>query len=314
MARKKKATKSKKKPARMPRRRCGAMAMHYHLLEMSSGFRKKQVSLEQRTARMMDLTMAELMPSKARVIQVVVHVLFNNDAQNISDRQIDSQLTALNRDFRLTNPDRSKIPGPFKCRAADSMIEFKLATKDPSGARTNGITRTRTSKRSFAADDSMKSARGGGISPWPTDRYLNIWVCVLTGGILGYAQFPGGPPSTDGVVILTTAFGTNGTARAPFNRGRTTTHEVGHFLNLRHIWGDREDCTGNDFVNDTPGAMMPNFGKPTFPNVSCGNGPDGDMFMNYMDYVDDDSMHMFSAGQVARMQATLTMSRSRLGA
>lgn len=287
--------------------------MHHHLLEMHSGFRKRQVRLEQRTARMMDLTMDELMPSRPRVIPVVVHVLFNHDRDNISDRQITSQLTVLNRDFRLTNVDRSKIPAPFKCQAADAMIEFKLATRDPLNRRTDGITRTRSSKRSFAADDSMKSSRRGGVTPWPTNRYLNIWVCSLTGGLLGYAQFPGGPASTDGVVILNSAFGTTGTARAPFNLGRTTTHEIGHFLNLRHIWGDREDCTGNDFVNDTPGAMMPNFGQPTFPNVSCGNGPYGDMFMNYMDYVDDNAMHMFSTGQVARMQATLTMARSSLG-
>ena len=136
---------------RTPRRRCGAMGMHHHLLEMNSGFRKRQVTLEQRTARMMDLTMDELMPSKPRVIPVVVHVLFNTRSQNISDRQITSQMTVLNRDFRLTNPDRSKIPAPFKCRAADAMIEFKLATRDPRGRRTNGITRTQTSKRSFAA-------------------------------------------------------------------------------------------------------------------------------------------------------------------
>jgi Pregnancy-associated plasma protein-A len=315
--------KSEKKPAsakanrrmtgRAPRRRCGAMSMHHHLLEMDSGFRRRQVILEQRTARMMDLSMDELMPAEPRRIPVVVHVIANSESDDISDRQIESQMAVLNRDFRLRNPDRSRIPAPFKCLAVDSMIEFELATLDPAGNETSGITRTRSSRRSFAADDSMKTARGGGIAPWPTDRYLNIWVCTLTGGLLGYAQFPGGPSATDGVVILNTAFGTTGTAREPFDMGRTTTHEIGHFFNLRHIWGDREDCRGDDFVDDTPGAMMPNYGKPAFPSISCGNGPSGDMFMNYMDYVDDDSMHMFSMGQVARMHATLTMARSGLG-
>jgi hypothetical protein len=113
-------------------------------------------------------------------------------------------------------------------------------------------------------------------------------------------------------VILNTAFGTRGTAAAPFNKGRTTTHEVGHFLNLRHIWGDRNDCTGNDFVADTPGAQQANTGKPAFPHITCNNGPNGDMFMNYMDYVDDEAMVMFTVGQVARMNATLAGPRKKL--
>ncbi len=107
------------------------------------------------------------------------------------------------------------------------------------------------------------------------------------------------------MVINYKAFGTSGTAVATFNLGRTATHEIGHWLNLRHIWGDTEDCSGTDFVNDTPNAVGPNFGKPQFPHISCSNGPNGDMFMNYMDYVDDDSMFMFTTQQVARMRATL---------
>jgi hypothetical protein len=150
------------------------------------------------------------------------------------------------------------------------------------------------------------------VDPWPTDRYLNLWVCNLGSNLLGYAQFPGGPAATDGVVILYAAFGTQGTATAPFNKGRTATHEVGHYLNLRHIWGDRNDCTGNDFVTDTPPAGAANFGKPKFPHITCNNGPDGDMFMNYMDYVDDAAMVMFTTGQVARMNATLAGPRKKL--
>ena len=130
--------------------------------------------------------------------------------------------------------------------------------------------------------------------------------------LLGYAQFPGGPKATDGVVILHSGFGTNGTAAAPYNLGRTTTHEVGHYLNLRHIWGDTEDCSGGDMVDDTPNAETPNYNKPAFPHISCTNGPHGDMFMNYMDYVDDDAMFMFTTGQVSRMQATLDGPRASL--
>jgi hypothetical protein len=138
-------------------------------------------------------------------------------------------------------------------------------------------------------------------------------VCSLGNGLLGYAQFPGGPAATDGVVILNTAFGTIGTATAPFDLGRTATHEVGHWLNLNHIWGDTNDCSGTDRVEDTPNALLPNFGKPAFPHVTCNNGPIGDMFVNYMDYVDDDTMTMFTPGQVARMHATLSGHRSTAG-
>src|SRR2546421_732260 len=165
----------------------------------------------------------------------------------------------------------------------------------------------------FTARSFLFGAAVGAIEPASPDKFLNIWVCTLAGGILGYAQFPGGALQTDGVVILNTAFGTTGTAAAPFNLGRTATHEVGHWLNLYHIWGDTADCSGSDFVSDTPNAQHPNFGKPNFPHTSCNNGPNGDMFMNYMDYVDDDTMVMFTAQQVVRMSATLDGPRSSIG-
>jgi hypothetical protein len=195
----------------------------------------------------------------------------------------------------------------------DARIQFSLATQDPAGNPTNGITRTASTSTSFGTDDRVKSAATGGADAWPSDRYLNIWACNLGGGLLGYAQFPGGPASTDGIVILNTAFGTVGTATAPFHLGRTATHEIGHWLNLIHIWGDRLDCKGSDDVPDTPTAQSPNYGEPTFPHVSCNNGPNGDMFMNYMDYVDDAAMFMFTAGQVARMAATLDGPRNAIG-
>jgi hypothetical protein len=113
---------------------------------------------------------------------------------------------------------------------------------------------------------------------------------------------------------LDTAFGTTGTAAAPFNLGRTATHEVGHWLNLRHIWADTEDCNGSDLVADTPNSEGPNYGKPRFPHVTCNNGPNGDMFVNYMDYVDDDTMVMFTAQQVVRMRTALESARADLGA
>ncbi len=185
------------------------------------------------------------------------------------------------------------------------------------GNHTTGITYTETVADAFSdRGDKVKFKAKGGANAWNTKKYLNIWVCTLetgpTGQLLGYAQFPGGPSKTDGVVILNSAFGTTGSAKAPFNLGRTTTHEVGHFLNLRHIWGDDEDCLGKDFVDDTPNCETANTGKPTFPHISCNNGPNGDMFMNYMDYTDDDSLFMFTPAQVARMMATLEGPRKSL--
>jgi hypothetical protein len=222
----------------------------------------------------------------------------------------------LNQDFRAINADISDVPSVWKSRIGDSRIEFELATVDPSGNATTGITRTKTAVTAFGhAGDPVKSEATGGADPWPADQYLNMWVCQLGGGLLGYATFPGAPAEIDGVVILHSGFGTTGTAKAPFDRGRTATHEIGHWLNLFHIWGDDgSGCYGSDEVDDTPNAAGPNFGRPSFPHVTCSNGPDGDMFVNYMDYTDDAGMFMFTAGQVIRAQATLDGPRASIGA
>jgi hypothetical protein len=290
-------------------RTCGAVEVYHRQLEIVPGFRERQVNLELFTARTLFFggAMHRVAPIK---IPVVVHVVYNTAAENISDAQVQSQIVVLNQDYRAVNPDHTSTPTVWTGLVADANIEFELTSVDPAGNATTGITRTTTASTSFSTDDSVKSAATGGADPWPSDKYLNIWVCSLGNGLLGYAQFPGGPVATDGVVILNTAFGTTGTAAAPFNLGRTTTHEVGHWLNLIHIWGDTNDCSGSDQVADTPTQQLPNFGKPTFPHVSCQNGPNGDMFMNYMDYVDDDTMVMFTQGQVQRMAATLAGPRA----
>jgi hypothetical protein len=289
---------------------CGAMQVHQWLLEYDPGFRQRQHDLEHAVGER--ARVARALRTEPYRIDVVVHVVYNTEAENISDEQVGSQIAVLNHDYRAANPDRKKTPGPWKGFVSDCMVEFQLATKNPRGKPTTGITRTRVSATSFADDDAVKSSKTGGVTAWPTDRYLNIWVCSLGGGLLGYAQFPGGPKATDGVVILNTAFGVGGTTKPPYNKGRTVTHEVGHFLNLRHIWGDTEDCSGGDLVSDTPNAGLPNYGKPKFPHISCTNGPYGDMFMNYMDYVDDASMFMFTLGQVQRMHVTLDGPRKKL--
>jgi hypothetical protein len=283
------------------RRACGTMAAHMMLLEKHPEFRARQFQLEQDFARrrMERVSVGKL---KTVMVGVVVNVVYQTDAQNVSLAQIKSQIAVLNRDYAAKNPDRSKAPDPWKGLITDSRLRFKLVK----------VRRVHTETPSFTTDDGVKQAATGGVAPLSPQKYLNLWVCALSGGLLGYAQFPGGPAATDGVVIHYRAFGTTGSAQAPFNLGRTATHEVGHYFNLRHIWGDTEDCSGSDFVPDTPNCAGPNYGTPTFPTITCHNGPNGDMFMNYMDYVDDVAMFMFTAQQVLRMRVTLEGPRSGL--
>jgi hypothetical protein len=311
---KKRATKLEKVTA-PSRRSCACIQAHFGLLDRFPEFRANQARIEHFTNYCRQAGDAALR-LEVITIPVVVHVVYRTESENISDAQIKSQIAVLNKDFRAQNADISKVPAPFKPLVGDARVTFALAKKDPDRCATSGITRTKTEQGGFSPlDDGVKSSATGGIEPWDTKKYLNIWVCTITGGILGYAQFPGGPPETDGVVTLNTAFGTNGGATAPFNRGRTTTHEIGHYLNLSHIWGENRipTCRDTDFLDDTPDQFDKHFGKPTFPQISCNNGPHGDMFMNYMDYVDDAAMFIFTKGQVVRMQAALAGPRSELG-
>ena len=245
-------------------------------------------------------------------IPVVVHVVYNNNNENISDQQIQSQIDILNEDFRRLNADAVNTPSAFLSVSADCQIEFCLATTDPNGNSTTGITRTSTSQTSFSTNDGVKYSSSGGVNAWNTSDYLNMWVCDLSGGLLGYAQFPGGTVSSDGVVCDYAYFGNIGTATSPYDLGRTATHEVGHWLNLRHIWGD-SNC-GNDFCNDTPEHSASNYGCPSYPSTSnCnGNGTSGDMFMNYMDYTNDACMNIFTQDQKTRMIACINNNRSGL--
>ena len=235
-------------------------------------------------------------------IPVVVHVVYANSTQNISAAQIQTQMDVLTEDFRRLNSDADNT-WP---QAADSEIEFCLATVDPNGNATNGITQTSSSAGPFTDDDKVKFTAQGGHDVWDAANYLNIWVCDID-GFLGYAQFPGGPAATDGVVCDYQYFGTNGTATAPFNLGRTATHEVGHYLNLYHIWGDG-GCGQDDLVADTPLSDAANYGCAT-GHTSCGTI---DMVQNYMDYSDDACMNLYTTGQKSRMRALFDTGGSRV--
>lgn len=232
-------------------------------------------------------------------IPVVVHVLYSNNSENISDAQIASQIAVLNEDFTLQNSDASSVPALFADRVANSEITFTL----------DQTIRKASSTATWGTNDAMKSSANGGSNVVTPSTHLNIWVCNIGGGILGYAQFPGGASATDGVVISPQYFGTTGSAQAPFDGGRTATHEVGHWLNLRHIWGDGR-CKRDDFVADTPSSDQPNYGCPSFPTTHCRTT---DMTMNYMDYVNDDCMYMFSNGQKERMRALFEAGGVRSG-
>ncbi|MEP6927136.1 MAG: T9SS type A sorting domain-containing protein [Ginsengibacter sp.] len=244
------------------------------------------------------------------VIPVVVHVLYNNSTQNISDQQVLSQLTVLNNDYRRLNADAVNTPEAFKNLAADTRIVFCLAKVDPNGRYTPGIIHKYTKEELFLSDDEMKFSSSGGDDAWDSKKYLNIWVCSLFGRTLGYAVLPGGAANRDGVVIQYDVFGTTGTVTSPFNKGRTTTHEIGHWLGLRHLWGDA--LCGDDGISDTPPQQGNNSNCPSFPHTSsCSNNSYGDMFMNYMDFTDDACMNMFSQGQKNEMRSMFALGGPR---
>ena len=231
-------------------------------------------------------------------IPVVFNVLYRTAAQNVSLAQLQSQIDVLNEDFAATNADHNQTSTYNTVKAGDIGVRFVL----------DQVKRRSTTKTSWSTNNAMKKSAQG-IAPTSPTTKLNIWVCNMGGGILGYAQFPGGASATDGVVLDDNATGRTGTAAAPFNKGRTATHEVGHWMNLRHIWGDA--TCGNDQVGDTPLHNTANYGCPASGHKSTCTGTPVEMTMNYMDYSDDACMYMFSVGQRSRMLAIFASGGAR---
>lgn len=302
--------------------KCATMNILEKRMQQDPSLRQRMEEFEIQTQKWISINHDYKRTAQIITIPVVVHVIWNDPIQNVSDEQIQSQLDVLNQDFRFLNADTLNNTHPFRDRAVDAQIEFCLATRDPNGELTTGITRTQTSVVGWNPNDAdnIKSSANGGKDNWDPTQYLNMYIVKLDSSTLGFATFPeelATSPNLDGVVIRYEAFGTKGTAGAgefeSNTGGRTGTHEVGHWLNLRHIWGD--DKCGDDFVSDTEQAEEANYGCPTFPykpSNSCGTGSNGEMFMNYMDYVDDKCMNMFTIGQSQRMTAALTGPRAGL--
>ncbi len=271
-------------------KRCGTMQVLEKHMAQRPKLKSRMEAIEKQCKAFIELRKSEKIADLDTItIPTVVHVIYSKNEENICNEQILSQIKVLNQDFTKTNTDISQIPDEFSSLTADISVRFKLDT----------IIRVASTRTEWGTNDLMKFSSNGGSNVIDPSRNLNIWVCNIGGGVLGYAQFPGDDPSTDGIVVSPEFFGTEGSVSAPFDHGRTTTHEVGHWLNLRHIWGDG-NCSQDDFVEDTPVSDRPNYGCPAYPRVSCNSN---DMTMNYMDYVDDNCMYMFTQGQKDRMRA-----------
>jgi len=311
--------------------RCGTVA-YENLLQSLNPTRKNTEQFENWMKK--KAAEARLLKSSGRTsagpytIPIVVHIIHNGEAVgtglNISNAQITAQIAVLNEDFQRLNADAANTLPQFLNAAGSMNIQFVLAKQDPDGVATSGIVRVKGTKTSWAIGDNYELK---GLSYWPAEKYLNLWVVNLSGTLLGYAQFPptDGLPLqgldtntsdrlTDGVVIDYTSFGSieKGSfpvLAAPYNEGRTTTHEVGHFLGLRHIWGDDSNCnTTTDYVDDTPKQNSNTGSCPTTSQTSCGVES---MFQNYMDYTFDACMNLFSKKQIERMEVVLDNSLRR---
>jgi hypothetical protein len=291
-------------------RRCAANEVLEEQLAADPRLRKRMEDIEAYTQKVMKNPEAYRLRGDTIEIPVVVHVVYHTTAQNISNAQVQSQIDVLNEDFQNLNADRFNLPANSFENVRSTGLNVKFVLDQLPIHKYTKVT-------SWSTNDAVKNSKRGGDDAIDAAHNLNLWACNLGQGLLGYAQFPGGSLSTDGVVILYSAFGSRskypgGTYTSTYDLGRTATHEVGHWMNLRHIWGDDNGaCSGSDLVADTPNQGGENYGAPTYPHISCSNGPTGDMFMNYMDYTDDASMYMFSSNQKNRMLAVFSASGAR---
>lgn len=287
---------------------CGSDIVRQKLLSEDPSAMQRMLQLENKTADFIEQKkLGRVLADGSVEIPVIFNVLYTNSTNNVSDARINSQIDVLNKAFASTHADVSNIPSEFQpVNAGDTKIKFRLIQ----------VNRKSTTKSSWAPDDKMKRSTSGGVNATDPSKYLNIWVVdympYQTGYVLGYATFPESAGLwNDGVVMMDEYVGAGGPV-STHNKGRVTVHEVGHYLNLRHIWGDA-NC-GNDLVDDTPQQITNHRGVPSYPRYeTCGGVSRSVMFMNYMDYSDETTLFMFTKKQNDRMQATVSASGPRAG-
>ena len=295
-------------PSEVANRTCASADILAAQLLSDPSLALRRNELEKFTTAAINNGLAQNFAATSITIPVVVNVLYNTPEENISEQQIQSQIDVLNEDFNRANPDIIAVPSLYKKLTGDVGIRFVLSS----------VVRKQFNKKVWAPTDGMKRASGGGIEATDPEHKLNMWACNLGQNLLGYAYYPGTvSPSIDGVVILYSAFGSRekypaGAYISNYDLGRTATHEVGHWMNLVHIWGDDGgSCAGSDLVDDTPNQADENYRCPQFPAISCSNS--GDMSMNYMDYTYDKCMYMFSKGQSERAKVLFLAGGPRAG-
>jgi hypothetical protein len=271
-------------------RECNTFQYQQQQIQSNSKLASSVSALEKFTQQKVNEKKLQRIENSVITIPVVVHILYHFPDEKIGDDKVFSQLDLLNKCFRKLNSDTINIPSAFKSLAADCEVEFRLATSDPDRNYTNGIIKKYTPVTKWTSDDAVKFTSEMGDDAWDPRSYLNIWVCNLK-QFAGYSSLVNGPEKVDGIVIGFNAFG---------GLNKTIVHELGHWLNLKHIWGD--DYCGDDLVNDTPRQASFTPGCPASTRVTCGNGPDGDMFNNYMDFTNDACVNMFTNGQKTRMK------------
>lgn len=290
------------------KRVCPSDLMREEILSKDPAARARVNSIEEYTEKHInEIKVGKVLADGTVEIPVVFNVVYNTSAQNVSDARLQSQIDVLNRDYGATNSDVNNTPSEFvPVKAGDVKIRFRLAK----------TVRKQSSTTSWNPDANKMKAAATGIAATSPDNYLNIWVVnSMTGGTLGYAYYPGTiTGALDGVVLAAPYVGTGSGTSAPYNLGRTATHEVGHYLNLPHLWGSTDAGCQTDYSNDTPVSPGPNYGVPSYPlSRACNGVSRSQIFMNYMDYVDDKAMIMFTTNQKQRMQAVVATSGPRSG-
>lgn len=296
--------------------RCGSMEVLTNNLNKNPSLKAKFEAQKLRVKQ--DILNRKLKLQQARVeattvyIPIVFHIVLQNPSI-VTDAQIQAQVDRLNLDYSGENADSTKIPSFFKPLYAKTIIQFKLAQRNPNNESSTGIERVTTTRANFDLNDArVKYAASGGADAWDNSRFFNVWITNLSQNYLGYATFPGGGlPAEDGVVVTPNSLPG---AIGAYGMGRTLVHETGHFFNLLHIWGDDVGCTGSDEIDDTPNQGNYTSGCPSIsPRTdNCTTGGNGIMYENFMDYTDDACMVMFTLDQKDRMETALNVYRASL--